>query len=180
MDHLACIQVFLVHFSLNTGWPKASECPKMHIYGQMRAHWSKSIGANSITIIKGPKWGPCRAQNNVKWVSKNVFKCVSSIFHETSQLTSNGPKGPIYGQMRALWGHQRPQLSVKLLFNGSSTMHSNVFDPFFIKNEPTCWSKTREGPKRSFRAKWGPFGLTYQTWKWRFLKIGSCELLVTS
>ena len=115
MCHLACIQVFLVHFFTkhkSTGWPKASECPKMHIYGQMRAHWSKSIGANSITIIKGPKWGPCKAQNNVKWVSKHVFKCVSSIFHETSQLASNGPKGPIYGQMRALWGHRGPQLRV--------------------------------------------------------------------
>ena len=170
------LSVFDPFFTKNkpTGCSKASEGPKRHFIAQLGL-----FGA-----IRGPKWGPFEP----KIVSNGLVSIHSRVFdpfpmkHKPTgwSKASVGPKGPIYGQMRALWGHQRPQFSVKLLFNGSSTMHSNLFDPFFIKHEPTCWSKTREGPKRSFRAKWGPFGLTYQTWKWRFLKIGSCELLVTS
>ena len=96
MCHLACIQVFLVHFFTkhkSTGWPKASECPKMHIYGQMRAHWPNSIGANSIMIIKGPIRGPL----GPKIMSNGSVSMDSSVFHPFSMKQANwlvmAPKG---------------------------------------------------------------------------------------
>ena len=36
---------------------------------------------------------------------------------------SEGPKGPIYGQMRAFWGHRGPQLRAILVSNCCSMGH---------------------------------------------------------
>ena len=72
-----------------------------------------------------------------------------------------GPKRPILGQMRAFWGHWGPQMRsfrAKIVSDGSVSMHSSVFDPFFTKHKPTGWSKAREGLKRILEPNEGLLG----------------------
>ena len=120
-------------------------------------------------------------------MSNGSVSMYSSVFHPFSMKQANwlvmAPKGLFmakWGPFGANGGPNWGSFRDKLLSNGSSNMHSSVVFPYFIKHKPTGWFKTREAPKLTFRAKWGPFGLTYQTWKWQFLKIGSVKLLVIS
>ena len=129
--------------------PKSGTCegPKMHMYGQMRAYWSNSMHSSVFHPF------PMKQANWLVMAPKGLFMAKWGHF--------GAIRGPNWGSFR-----------VKLLSNGSSNMHSSVVVPYFTKHKPTGWFKTREAPKLTLRAKWGSFGLTYQTWKWWFLKIG--------
>ena len=100
------LSVFDPFFTKNkpTGCSKASEGPKRHFIAQLGL-----FGA-----IRGPKRGPF----GPKIVSNGLLSMHSSVFdpfftkHKPTgwSKASEGPKGPIYGQMRAFWGHRGPQL----------------------------------------------------------------------
>ena len=46
----------------------------------------------------------------------------------------------------------------KIVSDGSVSMHSSVFDPFFTKHKPTGWSKARRAPHKILEPNEGLLG----------------------
>ena len=132
---------------------------------------------------RGPKSGTCEGPKMHMYGQMRAYwsnSMHSSVFHPFPMKQANWLVMAPKGLFMAKWGPLGPT---------GAPIEGPLGSNYYPMGHLTCiqvWlfhislNTSQLAPKLTFRAKWGPFELSYQTWKWRFLKIGSVKLLVIS